>query len=74
GWGLFTSQLEEAVVLVVREFSANISENGSTSIARGRMVRFDALTINHLFDLLDIYKEYYVSSLDRGLNLPSVRQ
>lgn len=60
------------MVPVVKEFSANISENGSISIARGCTVRFDAPTINHLFDLLDIYKEYYVSILDRGLNLPSI--
>lgn len=72
GWGLFTSHPKEVEVPTVWEFYANINENGLSSFVHGRTMRFNSASINHLFGFPDIYRDNYVSTIDRGLNLDDV--
>ncbi|EOY26539.1 Uncharacterized protein TCM_028331 [Theobroma cacao] len=72
-WETFCAQLEAAVILVVREFYANVVEHeNGVAFGRGKRVPFDSHTINRFYGTPNLENDEYTQYSNGEVDLEEV--
>lgn len=75
GWSTFCEPRDPAVIPVVREFYARVPDHqGGKVRVRGKTVKFDAVTLNHFFELPIPEVDEYAAFVESGFTAEKAEQ